>query len=247
METIILKKIKHHRLKWTFGIINWLKNLCTHRKRLLFLWTVFSIHHMVIAQDFQSFDLHQLLKNNKISVYNRDVNTIQEDKYQGIKLSKHEGEGIAWINDVDFSNGIIEFDVRGENVKQNSFVGIAFHGLDNETFDAIYLRPFQFKEADPKLRRRGIQYISLPEFTWRKLRELFPEKYENEVISAPDPDSWIKMRVVIDGSLISVFIDNDTKPVLIVTKLTSTKSGKLGFYTGDTSGGDFANLRVIKK
>jgi len=202
---------------------------------------------MVMAQEFHSFDLHQLLKDNKISVYNRDVNTIQEYKYKGIKLSKNEGEGMAWIDDFDFSNGIIEFDVRGENVKQHSFVGLAFHGVDNDTFDAVYLRPFQFKESDPKLRRRSIQYISLPEFTWRKLRELFPEKYENEVISAPDPDSWIKMRVVIDGSLISVFIDNDTKPVLILTKLTSTKSGKLGFYTGDTSGGDFANLKVMKK
>ena len=116
-----------------------------------------------------------------------------------------------------------------------------------ETFDAIYLRPFQFKESDPKLRRRGIQYISLPQFTWRKLREQFPEKYENEVTSSPDPDAWIKMKVVINGSVISVFIDYGKVPVLVVNKLTSTKNGKIGFYTGDTSGGDFANLRVTKK
>lgn len=212
---------------------------------LIFL-ALFPLFEAVFAQKSASFDIHQLFKNGQITIQNREAEIFQEDKYQGIKLNKKEGEGLAWINDFDFSSGIIEFDLRGENVKQHSFVGIAFHGQDNETFDAIYLRPFQFKETDPKLRRRGIQYISLPQFTWRKLREQFPEKYENEVTSSPDPDAWIKMRVVIDGLIISVFIDNGKEPVLVVNKLNSTKNGKIGFYAGDTSGGDFANLRVTK-
>lgn len=223
------------------GILHILKHIV-----LIFL-VFFSISKVLPAQKSASFDIHRLFKNGSITIQNREAEIFQEDKYQGIKLSKKEGEGLAWINDVDFSDGIIEFDLRGENVKQHSFVGIAFHGQDNETFDAIYLRPFQFKETDLKLRCRGIQYISLPQFTWRKLREQFPEKYENEVTSSPDPDSWIKMRVVIDGSVISVFIDNGKEPVLVVKKLTTTKSGKLGFYAGDTSGGDFANLSVTKK
>lgn len=210
---------------------------------LLFL----AVPHFLQAQKSVSFDVPKLFKKGKILVHNREAEILHEDSYQGIKLSKAKGEGLAWIDDVVFSNGIIEFDVRGENVKQNSFVGIAFHGINNDTFDAVYLRPFQLRETDPKLRKRGIQYISLPEFTWRKLRELYPEKYENEVTSAPDPDSWIKMRIEIDGSLISVYVDNSTKPVLVVDKLTSTKNGKLGFYVADTSGGDFANLKVTKK
>lgn len=217
------------------------------KQNVFIFLALFPLSEAVFAQKSTSFDIHQLFKNGQITIQNREAEIFQEDKYQGIKLSKKEGEGLAWINDFDFSSGIIEFDLRGENVKQHSFVGIAFHGQDNETFDAIYLRPFQFKETDPKLRRRGIQYISLPQFTWRKLREQFPEKYENEVTSSSDPDSWIKMRVIIDGSVISVFIDNGIEPVLVVNKLTSTKNGKIGFYAGDTSGGDFANINVTKK
>ena len=213
---------------------------------LMFLLLLF-VPKDVLAQKSISFDVPKLIKRGTILVHNREAGILHDDNFQGIKLSKAKGEGLAWINDLDFSNGIIEFDVRGENVKQNSFVGIAFHGINNDTFDAVYLRPFQFKETDPKLRRRGIQYISLPQFTWRKLRELYPEKYENEVTSSHDPDAWIKMRIVIDGAVISVFIDNGKEPVLVVNKLTTTKSGKLGFYVADTSGGDFANLKVTKK
>ena len=84
---------------------------------------------------------------------------------------------MAWIKGIEFSDGIIEFDVRGEDLKQHSFVGIAFHGKDNATFDAVYLRPFQFKEESETLRNRAIQYISLPSFPWRTLREKFPNKY----------------------------------------------------------------------
>ncbi len=53
--------------------------------------------------------------------------------------------GIAWINDIRFSDGIIEFDVKGKNVLQQSFVGFAFHGSNDSTYDAVYFRPFNFK------------------------------------------------------------------------------------------------------
>lgn len=198
------------------------------------------------SQKTTAVDLQKLSKNNGLEVYNRALTLINEPSFSGIRLSKEYGEGIAWIKGVEFSNGILEFDVRGEDVKQHSFVGIAFHGVDNETFDAIYLRPFQFKEQDETLRSHGIQYISLPAYTWRVLRERFPDKYEHSVDPAPEPDSWVHVRVVIKDSTVSTFINGNSEPTLVVEKITAVKKGSIGFYVADTSGGDFANLTITK-
>jgi len=192
-------------------------------------------------------DLHRLASNNGIRVVNRELSLINEKSHEGISLSKNFGEGVAWLNGIDFSNGTIEFDVRGENVKQHSFVGIAFHGINDSTFDAIYLRPFQFKEQDVVLQNRAIQYVSLPDFTWRSLREKFPNKYEHSIQPAPDPNSWVHVRIVIKDSTITAFINGNTKPSLVVTKVTQVKSGAVGFYVADTSGGDFANITITKQ
>lgn len=198
------------------------------------------------SQNVIKIDLHKQVQEKGIRVFNRVLGLINEGSYQGISLSKDEGEGVAWIKGIEFSNGVIEFDVRGENIKQHSFVGIAFHGVNDETFDAIYLRPFQFQEQDQLLRDHSIQYISLPDFTWRKLREQFPGKYEHSIDPSPDPDSWIRVRVVIKDAVISTYINGNKEPSLVVNKVTAIKTGSIGFYVADTSGGDFANLTITK-
>jgi hypothetical protein len=198
------------------------------------------------SQNAVVMDLHKTVREKGIEVYNRKLTIINEPSYKGIRLSKEEGEGVAWLKDIELKNGIIEFDVRGENVKQHSFVGLAFHGVNNETFDAIYLRPFHFKEQDEVLKNRRIQYISLPNFTWRKLREQSPGKYENSVEPAPEPDSWVHMKIVIKDSVISAYINGNKEPSLVVEKLTAVTTGSVGFYVADTSGGDFANIQITK-
>ncbi len=196
------------------------------------------------AGESESFDLLALAKGGGLEVYNRDLSPVDEPARQGIRLSKKEGEGVAWLEGVEFSEGVIEFDVRGENLKQHSFVGVAFHGKDNETFDAVYFRPFQFWEADPALRARSIQYVSLPEFTWRQLRERFPGKYESSIDPVPDPDGWFHVRVVVKGRVVSAYVNGNGTPSLVVEKIANSSSGKVGVYVADTSGGDFANLTI---
>jgi hypothetical protein len=198
------------------------------------------------SQTTTVIDIHKLVQDNGLIVYNRELSLVNEEAHLGISLSKDEGEGIAWLKGVEFSNGTVEFDVRGEDVKQHSFVGIAFHAIDNATFDAIYLRPFQFKADDPVLRSHAIQYISLPKFTWQILREKSPGKYENSIEPAPDPNSWVHMRIVINDSTVTTYINNNKEPSLVVQKATKVTKGYLGFYVADTSGGDFANLTITK-
>lgn len=198
------------------------------------------------AQNKQAYDLYKHATSKELQVYNRELTLINENNIRGIRLSKAYGEGIAWLNNLEFSEGTIEFDVRGEDTKQHSFVGIAFHAVNDSTFDAVYLRPFQFRETNEMLRSHGIQYISLPEFTWRVLRAKFPDRYEHAVDPAPDPNGWVHVRLEIKGNTIRTFINGNSQPALVVEKLTAVTSGRLGFYVADTSGGDFANLVVTK-
>lgn len=191
-------------------------------------------------------NVQQLAMEKGLEVYNRKLTPLYEEKFKGIRLSKELDEGVAWIKGIEFSEGIIEFDVRGENVKQHSFVGLAFHGKNDSTFDAVYLRPFHFKEESEVLKNRRIQYVSFPTFTWRMLREKSSGKYESSVEPALDPNAWVRMKIVIKGNTISTYINGNTKPCLVVKKLTGLHAGRIGFYVADTSGGDFANLSITK-
>ena len=78
------------------------------------------------SQSPMQIDLHQLVKNKKIDVYNRELTTFNEGSRSCIRLSKDIGEGVAWLNNLEFSNGTLEFDVRGEDLKQHSLLGLRF-------------------------------------------------------------------------------------------------------------------------
>lgn len=200
----------------------------------------------MFAQNRLTYKLNQLAKSEGIQVFNREMALISEAGYEGIRLNPDLGEGVAWIKGVDFSNGTIEVDVRGKNEKQRSFVGVAFHGKGNSTYDAIYLRPFQFLEMNEELKKRSVQYVSLPDYPWRSLRENYPGKYESALNTPADPDGWVHMKIVIEAKTVSTFINGASQPCLVIEKVTGTKNGLVGFYVADVSGGDFANLTITK-
>lgn len=198
------------------------------------------------AQNAQMIHLHDAFRKNKIEVINREITLLDEESHEGIRLSKAFGEGVAWLKGIEFSNGTIEFDVRGEDLKQHSFVGIAFHSQNDSTYDAIYLRPFHFLTQDTILKNRMIQYISLPSYTWRKLRAESPKTYEGSIAPPPNPNDWVHVRIVIHGTMITTYINDSNTPSLMVEKVTPVHTGAIGFYVADTSGGDFANLSFTK-
>lgn len=195
-----------------------------------------------MAQD--PIDLHAAVEQGGIDVVGRELSVFDEAGYPGIRLSTDYGEGLAWLKGVEFSDGEIELDVRGVNVEGHSFVGIAFHGANDSTFDAIYLRPFHFRKEDEVAHSRSLQYISLPHFTWRVLRAEHPGVYEGAVDRSIDPNGWVHVRVVVQGDAITTFINGAKEPNLVVKKLTNRHKGRVGFYVADTSGGDFANIRI---
>ena len=180
-----------------------------------------------------------------LDVFNRTVSALSDGTRKGVHLDERPGEGVAYLKGIEFSNGTIEFDVRGKDVQGQSFVGVAFHGLDSTTYDAIYLRPFNFRTDDPARHSHAVQYVSQPTYPWQKLRAERPGVFEQPVSPAPDPNAWFHVRVVVASPKVSVFVGDAKQPSLVVTQLSDRTKGLVGLWVGNGSGGDFADLKIV--
>ena len=180
-----------------------------------------------------------------VQVFNRTVSVLSDGTRKGVRLNEQPGEGVAYLKGIEFSNGTIEFDVRGKDVQGQGFVGVAFHGLDSTTYDAIYLRPFNFRTEDPARHSHAVQYVSQPAYPWQRLRTERPGVFEQPVSPSPDPNAWFHVRVVVASPKVSVFVGDAKQPSLVVTQLSDRAKGLVGLWVGNGSGGDFADLKII--
>ena len=195
----------------------------------------------------KKYDLSELNKKGKLQVINRTLSSFIDSRGNAVQFSEANGDGVAWLDGVNFANGNIELDIKGKDVLQQSFVGVAFHGVDEKTLDAIYFRAFNFHATDSVRHIHAVQYVSHPDFPWNVLRETQNAKYEKAIPSAPDPNDWFHVRIVVDYPHITVFVKNSVSPCLSVDKLNDRQTGKIGLWVGNASGGEFANLVITNK
>ncbi|HVW95170.1 MAG TPA: hypothetical protein VHA56_04335 [Mucilaginibacter sp.] len=184
-------------------------------------------------------------KKNDFKLVNRNLMITRQNGSYIIHLDRANNDGIAWVKGQKFVNGIIEFDVKGKNVIQESFVGVAFHGVNDTTFESIYFRPFNFKADDPGRRAHSVQYMSLPKYDWSQLRQQFPGKYEQPLHTPPDPDAWFHAKIVVKGKMISVYVNGETSASLQVIQILPIKGTMIGFWVGNGSDGDFKDLKIL--
>jgi hypothetical protein len=177
----------------------------------------------------------------KYTVVNRIISVGAEAG--SVHLNDAEGDGIAWINGGKFTNGTIEVDIKGKDKLQASFVGIAFHGVDNSTYESIYFRPFNFRAIDPIRKVHAVQYMAIPQFDWQKLRNEFPGKYEQPISPAPDPNEWFHARITVGDKNIKVYVNGSATPSLVVEPLVRTDGKMIGLWAGGTDG-DWKNLKI---
>jgi hypothetical protein len=173
---------------------------------------------------------------------NREITKNPSDG--SVKLSAARGEGLAWLKGVEFSTGTMEIDIRGKDELQKSFVGIAFHGENDSTYEAIYFRPFNFHAKDPVRKIHAVQYIYHPKFPWYTLRETQNGIFEKAIINAPDPNGWFHARIVVTATEVLVYVDKATTPSLTVNRLGSANSGGVALWVGNGAGGEFANFSI---
>lgn len=196
----------------------------------------------IFAQEATQPDLAGIASGDGWTVVNRGATVETEGERTVVNFDARAGSGAAWLNGVEFQNGTIEIMIRGKNNPGRSFVGIAFRGVDDDTYDAIYFRPFNFVADNDLSRSHMVQYVSHPDYTWSRLREEHTDVYENPLPNPPDPDQFFKARIVIEKPEIRVYVGEETDPALVVSELTDRTGGRVGLWMGSGSDGSFSEL-----
>lgn len=191
----------------------------------------------------QAIDLAAQLKAGTLRTFNRTVTPLA-DRAGAVAVNEQEGPGVVWLADSDFATGSIEVDVRGRNVPQRSFVGLAFHGTSDKTYEAVYVRPFNFRNTDEARRQNAVQYVAVPDFDWPRLRQEYPGEFENPVDTTVDPVDWVRLRLVVSERAVQIYVGAVTTPTLEVRRLGAADRGMIGLWAGNFSDGAFANLRI---
>jgi hypothetical protein len=209
------------------------------KKILFFIALIFATGYSSVSYG-QKIDLVNLYQTNQLITYPQyHVTILNDNDKKGLSQNR-----IVWLKGYSFSTGTIEVDLRGKNLFQQSFLGIAFHGIDIITYDAIYFRPFNFQSPDTLRRKHTVQYISEPDYPWEMLRKEHPLVYENAANPFPIAKDWFHAQIVVGKDSITVYVNHAPKASLKVKKLNNRNTGLLGLWN-DGLDGDFSNL-VIK-
>lgn len=188
--------------------------------------------------------LAQKQTEKDFTVYNRDLTFKTEGTSQVTYLDDRDGVGLAWLKGVKFTNGSIEVDIKGRDMLQRSFLGIAFHGVNDTTYEAIYFRPFNFGVSDPERTVHNVQYIDLPKYDWETLRNTHHNQYEKGIVPPPAKTQWFHARIEVHGDTISVFVNGGSTPSLSVKLITHPGGTMIGYWAGTTSDGSWKNLKI---
>lgn len=196
------------------------------------------------AQNIIRPDLSGIVSGEGWTLANRGASADGAGQGTIVTFDGRPGDGAAWLNGVDFENGTIEVRIRGKNNPGLSFVGVAFRGLDDDTYDAVYFRPFNFVGDNELSRSHMVQYVSHPENTWRRLREEHTDVYENSIANPPNPDEFFSARIVVMKPEVRVYVGEADEPCLVVNELTDRTGGRIGLWMGNNSDGSFVDLVI---
>jgi hypothetical protein len=92
-----------------------------------------------------------------------------------------------------------------------------------------------------------VQYTSLPDYDYVKLRKEHPFVYENEANPAPASADWFHATIVVKGDSIKVYINHSKTASLEIKKLHDYTDGMIGLWSSKGSlSSDFANLTITE-
>jgi hypothetical protein len=114
------------------------------------------------------------------------------------------------------------------------------HGARGENF---YLRPTNGRADDQLRRNHSVQYESVPDYPWHRLRKEHPGVYESYADLQAGP--WTRMKIVVSGSKAQLYVNGADQPSLIVNdlKLGETR-GQIALWAHSTTDGYFSNLKI---
>ena len=156
---------------------------------------------------------------------------------------------LAFVAGSDFGDGTIEVDVAGAPrtgapADSRGFIGVVFRLSERGARgEVIYLRPTNGRADDQLRRNRSVQYESLPDFPWHRLRKESPGVYES--YADLETGAWTKMRIVVSGTTARLFVNGADQPCLVVNGLKLGEArGPVALWSHASTDGYFSNLRV---
>ncbi len=156
--------------------------------------------------------------------------TVEFLNYKGQKSMKVAADaGIVEINNLNFKNGTIEYDV--ESMPGNFSTSVYFHRKDDKEQEIVYLR---ITKMGDKLANEAIQYA--PYFDGVNMWDMLPHYQAPAEIR----EDWNHMKMVISGKRMKVYCNG--KGVLDIPELEGRNpDGKIAF-----DGGSYISNIVIK-
>jgi len=144
-------------------------------------------------------------------------------------------EGTALLTEVEFLDGIIEYDVAFG--PQRGFAGVLWRTEDHENYEDFYMRPHQSGNPD------AMQYTPV----YKELAgwQLYSGTGYAGVAEYPF-DTWIHVKLVVSGTQAEIYIDNSEEPALFMHQLMrDNNSGGVGLKSGPLTSAHFANFQVV--
>jgi hypothetical protein len=162
-----------------------------------------------------------------------------QEFYKGYN-SLYLQNGLAYLKDEKFLNGIIEFDIYQQ--KRVSFSGFFFRMTSPGNFEELYLRSHQsgYPDAyqytpvfnnDPAWQLYHDQHDNVNDglIHWKQSEKLMGY---NTVIEFPF-DRWLHIKLLVKGTQAELYVDNDPEPVAFIRELLKGRqSGTLGVKSG---------------
>lgn len=193
-------------------------------------------------------DLAAVADANAWRLIHATAESLEVDGKRAVRLTA-EGDsatgivGLALPAGLSFATGIIEIDLKGKNIRQRSFLGVAFNVTDEKTFEAVYFRPFNFTAEEP-MRSRSVQYVAWPVNTWEHLRKSAPGRFEHPVNPVPDPDGWFHVKIEVTDSEVRVFVNEAKEPSLVTRRLVIGGNRRPAGLFVDSAEGIYANFKI---
>ncbi len=141
--------------------------------------------------------------------------------------------GIASLKDVEFTNGVIEFDlaVTGER----SYPGVTFRAQSQNDYERIYIRPHLSKTFQNVVQYEGT-------FNGLDSWQLYygPGKTASAIIPA---NQWFHVKIEVRDTQARLFINDPDNPVLTITELAhGISKGTVGVWGPADGSAYFSNF-----
>jgi len=156
---------------------------------------------------------------------------------------------VAIIAGSDFGGGTIALDVAGSprtDVAPGSrgFIGVAFHVKGPaDHYESFYVRPTNARCDDQLRRNHTVQYVSVPDYPWQRLRQEAPGVYES--YADMEAGAWTHLELRVEGTHAQLFVNGASQPALIVNDLKlGDPLGAIALWSWTYTDGYFADLTV---